>query len=95
MCSVLTVSANYVNAWLQALCEELPQHTTPADEVVLLHFGVDRHCQSDMKLEARLPASACSAAAAARCRAASAGSARAGSSAGHCIITRAHRGKAG
>ena len=51
--SILTVSARYVDAWLAALMEELPQYLTEEDEVVLLHFGVDDKCRVDLKLEAR------------------------------------------
>ena len=51
--SILTVSARYVDAWLAALMEELPQYLTEEDEVVLLHFGVDDKCRVDLKLEVR------------------------------------------
>ena len=46
--SILTVSARYVDAWLAALMEKLPQ--SEEDEVVLLHFGVDDKCRVDLKL---------------------------------------------
>ncbi|KAK9843535.1 hypothetical protein WJX81_007794 [Elliptochloris bilobata] len=51
--SILTVSAKYVDAWLAALVEELPQFISDTDELVLLHFGVDDKCEVDLKLEAR------------------------------------------
>lgn len=49
--SILTVSARYVDAWLAALMEELPQYLSDEDEVILLHFGVDDKCRVDLKLE--------------------------------------------